>query len=310
MGNCSRRKFLRYGSTVVGSGVFGTAGCLGRATNEFGTNDDVDVPSPATPSYRRWLPEPSAVGPAGHEHYRSQSVSLAELRKSPDRKLSAFHRQRVEDRVGFLGVDDTVEQVVHLSGVGAMEAHVLMGRFDAGAVLQTVRDEGFSDVGTHREYEVVRRDGPTRAIAVADSAIVYGKQDDAIELVEAIVDTERGERPRYHQVSAPFASLTDAVGDAPVTAAETSDPAPRSNPEILQFEGSVGHATGRWLDDEVQYVRHVIRFEEEADSRVDTVRETLTGDGSFSAVEVRAEGKTVFVEGELEPDTSEATSSN
>ena len=181
-----------------------------------------------------------------------------------------------------------------------MRAHVVLGAFAADEVAEAVRERGFSDAGAHGKYRLFRRDDPARAVAVTDDAVLYGKHEDARVLVEAIADAAQGSRPRYHEVDEAFASLTETVGEPAVARVETTDPAPRANPEILQFEGSVGRATGRTIADGTEYVRHAVEFDEEADDRVGAIRETVADDEAFAAVEVSVEGKTVVVEGELD----------
>lgn len=301
MNEPSRRNFLKMGSSGVAVGLATVAGCLSRASNWGAQTAEASVPDPSEPAYRRWLPEPGSVGPTDHDHYRARYYSLAELREYPERKLSTFHRRRVRDEIGFLGVVDSADELLRLSGVGAMQAHVVRGQYDTDEVLRTVRENGFSHVENVGEYRVLRRNEPSRAVAVADSAVLYAKRDDAVELVEAIVDAARGHRPRYHEVDDTFASLSEAVGESTVTVVETTEPAPKSNPEILRFEGSVGHATGRTLADGTEYVRHAIEFTGPADAHVETVRETVSDDSSFATVDVFADGETVVVEGELDP---------
>lgn len=300
MNRSSRRTFLQRSLAGVTVGLATVSGCLGRATNWSGQTDEVSIPEPAVPSYRRWLPEPGSVGPANHDHYRAQYYSLAELRAHPDRKLSTFHRRRVRDETGFLDLGDSADELIRLSGVDSMLAYVIVGSYDADGVADAVRQNGFSDAGTYGKFSILRRNDPARVVAVFDSAVLYGKHDDAAGLVEAIIDAAEGNRPRYHEVDETFASLTEAVGESAVTEVETTEPAPHTNPEILQFEGSVGHATGRSLADGTEYVRHAIEFTEQADDHVEMVRETVRDDESFSAVEVFADEKTVFVHGELD----------
>lgn len=300
MNKSSRRTFLERSLTGVTVGLATVSGCLGRATNWSNQADEVSIPEPSVPSYRRWLPEPGSVGPTDHDYYRAQYYSLTELRANPDRKLSTFHRKRVRDETGFLDLGDSADELIRLSGIDSMRAYVVMGSYDADGVEESVRQNGFSDARTYGEYSILRRTDPARVVAVSDSAVLYGKHDDAAGLVEAIIDAAEGNRPRYHEVDERFASLTEAVGESAVTEAETTEPAPHTNPEILQFKGSVGHATGRSLADGTEYVRHAIEFTEQADDHVETVRETVGDDESFAAVEVFADEKTVFVDGELD----------
>lgn len=130
---------------------------------------------------------------------------------------------------------------------------------------------------------------------------MYGRQDDAVSLVKAIIDAERGDKRRYHEANESFRTLTETIGRPTVATASTSNPASKTVRRVLQFEGSVGHATGRSLAEDGEFVRHAIRFTDSAADRVDTVREVVSDQRDFTAIEVFAEGKTVLVDGKRTP---------
>ncbi|WP_202935094.1 hypothetical protein, partial [Halorussus amylolyticus] len=262
--------------------------------------DRVTIPESGDPSYRRWLPAPSAMDSFDSDHYRSRYLDLAALRKHSDRTISTFHRERVGAHLEFLGVGDSAEGMVSLSGVGSTEAYVVFGSYETDAVFESVRESDFSETGTDGEYRFLHRNDPSRTVAVGEDGVVYARDTDSESFVKAILDAERGDELRYHETDEAFASMTDVMGAPAVATAETTDPTSRPNPETLRFEGSVGHATGRSLADGTEYVRHAIRFADAADDRTETVRETVGDDDSFAEASVFAEDETVFLDAELE----------
>lgn len=118
------------------------AGC-----SAFPGSREVAFPATPAPTYRRWLPEPSAVGPSGHGHYRITYRSLSDLREYANRNLSAFHRGQVEEELKTLGIRESAERMVSLSTIKSVEAHVVRGSYDADTVSRIQQESDFPALG-------------------------------------------------------------------------------------------------------------------------------------------------------------------
>ena len=198
----SRRGFL------AGVGVVAGAGCVRRAQE---TATSVDYPETAPPTYRRWLPAPAAL-PGDVGDYDVMYVRLADVLANDDLPAGGASVRNLMTRTGRepLGIDPgRVEAVV---SVDLVRATVLQGSFDAAAVGAAAGRAGYRPAGGYRGVDCYEHRDRSRAVAVSDGAVVQTRHDRPVAFARRMVDADRGDVDRYHEVDAAFERMTDATG--------------------------------------------------------------------------------------------------
>lgn len=288
----TRRALLRQGAGTFAAGLTTlTAGCtsalppLGSA-QRFGR---VDVPSASAPTYRRWLPAPTAVG-LDDAHYAFLLRRPTSL-DYPAPVRFTTPRKRLLAELDHFGIGYANYDRLLRTPFGT----VLEG-FDPATVAATLTGSGYRRDGTYAGGEVfVRSDGRRRAV-VADGALVWASHrvHDRPN-VEVLVDARDGRLPRYHETSETVRRVTDVVGES----------------RMVEYVPPNGERTwasceGFRFDGEVAYHVRTFRYPEgETPPEAELRRRSKTGTVLTREVEntdFRVDGRLVTVEGRIPPD--------
>ncbi|MFB6171569.1 MAG: hypothetical protein ABEJ23_03480 [Haloarculaceae archaeon] len=273
--------------TLGSATLAATAGCLARARDAV---TSVSTPDPGPPDYRRWLPAPASL-PAEQADYDPSHLSLADLRDAGVYETATGTRNLFA-RSGrdYLGVDDAeIERVVKLS---VQHATVLQGSFAADPVAATLDATGYEPAGEHAGYRLFARTDTDHAVGVADGVAVLSRFDRPLDVVRAVIDAGRGARPRFHEASAAFARLSDALGGA--TLAWLFPDATGQGPE-----GAVANGTSTQFAGDRAFLRLVYLFASGSDVSAADVRSSVADgfvDDPFGSLDVAVEGDRATVE--------------
>lgn len=292
----TRRGLLRAAGAGVAAVAASTAGCvatlppLGRRVR-YGR---VDAPDPDPPSYRRWLPDPSAFqdppspdGPDGVVGLQSYTPgNMGGDVVGEDNHLPAKIATTFLDSVGV--PHDDLDRVTWFGPAWAVAVDL-----DRQAVGDTLADTGYEPAGTHRGHDLYHREDIPRALGVGDDGYVFVEGAGGLVDVRAVVDAATGAAPRYHETHEPFRLLSEAAGAAPFTMVGGGDPG----------DDHLAGALGFTFDaDGVYYVRTRVYPPGETPNE-SALRDELDdgGDGGFlhprdaREVDVQVDGRTATI---------------
>lgn len=206
----TRREFLGTGAATALTGLSaGAAGCLSGLPPLGGPQSygRVDVPPAADPSYRRWLPAPSALPDDRSRYTFAYGRPSAIAGDEPEEFLGRRAMAKVQlDHLG-LGYENYDRFLDTPFGT------VIEASFDPATVSDALEASGYGSQGSYRGFDLFARSDVTRRAAVGDGAVVWSSDrvHDAPD-VEALVAAAAGVESRYHEASDAFARVSDAVG--------------------------------------------------------------------------------------------------
>lgn len=183
----SRRHALRLGAATAGLGVTGgLAGCS-------------SVPLLGGSDYTAWLAEPGTVrdGADGYD-FRQMDVAAVRNREDAfDENTYARYEEREESTLDLVGLDfDDADRFVSYRGVTVADAS-----FERADVIDELGDEGFEEETDNGGYTIYAATNGFGAVGVGGGTLVFGGGDDAVDMVEAVIDTKNGEEDRYAAVN-------------------------------------------------------------------------------------------------------------
>jgi hypothetical protein len=287
----TRRALLRQGAgafaaslTTLGAGCTSAVPPLGSA-QRFGR---IDVPPASPPTYRRWLPAPSAIGLDG-SHYPFLLRRPTEL-DYPAPVRFTTPRKRLLAELDYFGAAYANYDRLLRTPFGT----VFEG-FDPATATATLTESGYRRDRTYEGGDVFVRSDVRRRAVVTDGALVWASHRvHDRPAVEALVDARDGRLPRYHEACEPFERVTDAVGESRmVEYVPPNDERTWASAEGFRFDGAVAYhvRTFRYPDGETP---------PEAELR----RRSKTGTVLTREVEntdFRVDGRLVTVEGRIPP---------
>jgi len=287
MAYLSRRKLLRRSGAALGVGVLTASS--GTATVTPGTALAPD----RAPTYRRWLPAPRTFRDA--DDYFARYVDVATIRAHDDVSVGEArglgYALGPPDHLGIPegSVDEVIQAGLYLGGV-------VLGTFDADAVVETLLGSSYERVGEYGGYD--RFEGSLgQRVAVRESAVVWASERLSGEYVEATIDARSGDAPRYHEERDAFAALTERVGRPTVLTTSAGDRAITEGPHT----NATGHALLWLLDGADAHRTQLLQFpDSEAAGAVDRAkfrRGSLGGAFTPPHIAVRQSGRTVRLDG-------------
>lgn len=203
----TRREALRLGGTALTAGLAGCSSLppLGSAVR-YGT---VDVPEATGPGgYRDWLPAPSAF-PGGAEVGDEYNVHVyvPPPTDAPTWARSNISRTLVATWTDHVGVHvDDVD--LALSGG---DVAVLLGNVDPAAVRDALADTRYERDGSYADVDLYARSDTPRVVGVRRGALVFAGGESGRESLQAAVDAQRGDVPRYQERDGDFAALVESA---------------------------------------------------------------------------------------------------
>ena len=211
----SRREYLRAGSVAVAASAVTSAGCL-EGLPPLGQRvryGRIDAPPPVdvAPTYRKWVPAPSAV-PESIEDLDIEMYMLpGRLGEEALGASFEFGNSIARSQSDYFGMAyDDYDRVVWLNGVFVVEATL-----DRTSVGETLVETGYEEAGTYRGSDLFARSDNSRTVAVGDDVIVFSSASESQQRVETVVDTGAGRLPRRHETDEGFATFTERVGHYP-----------------------------------------------------------------------------------------------
>lgn len=290
----SRRGVIRAG--VFGSAM-GLAGCL-DAADRVPVDVPADVPVIGGPGYTDWLPEPRVLGT---DHYQVAYLDVADVddnRHEFDRNLFDDIRS-VDEFLPGVEFEDLDELVI---GEATM---VASGDHDVGSVADELRDDGYRFETEYEGYEIYSLEN-VRAVGVGEDHLIVGAgvgDRSARTYVEIVIDTERGEEQRYHEVDADFEAITDALGGGTLHMVETYPREDETEPERGRFRNNVGTGVGWDVDGPTTDLDVVLAFRDEGDVHAGDVEEWLAAESLFEYaydLDVDEDGSLATVSGTID----------
>lgn len=212
-----------------GAAVAGLTGLSEFSAPFFGPPELPDTPEP---THRNWLPAPTTTpAPDGisrddWENKFSEpivAIDAESLRRHRERVPADFYAEwastgRVLDPAGL--PFDHVQEVIYRMNSGPI---VMTGDVSVADAVDTVRAGGYERYGEHRGFELYRRPGIGRYIAVADAGILWtwdysGADEPNVNepKLRAHIDAYRGAVPRRHEKSKSYRQFADSLGKTTV----------------------------------------------------------------------------------------------
>jgi hypothetical protein len=293
-GDGTRRGFLRAGTGLVAAGLTTlTAGCT-SALPPLGTGQRfgrVDVPPADEPTYRRWLPAPTAVDGFDGQQYRVLCRRPTAL-DYPAPVRFTTPRKRLLAELDHAGVGYASYDRLVRTPFGT----VLEGGFDPGTVATVLGESGYRRAGTDAGHEVFTRDDSPRRGVLTDEALVWSSHRvHRYPNVAALVDARENRVTRFHEADDAFRRVTDAVGESRMTEYIPPDGGRTwASAEAFRFDGNTAY-----------HVRTFRYPEGETPPEADLRRRSKTGTILTREVEntdFRIDGRLVTVEGRITPE--------
>jgi len=294
----NRRDLLRAGGLALATGLTAaSAGCvatlppLGRKV-QYGR---VDAPDVGEPTYRGWLPAPSAFETEHIDDDYTVSATVpgeVGLRGS-DRTIS-MPRSMLSPWMDYYGIEyDAYDRVVRAGPAVVAEADV-----DRDVVRETLAPTGYEPAGEYRGYELFERPDRPRAVAVGDEAIVTAGGDAPARNARVFVDAGRGDVTPYHEVDEDFRRITGAAGDSPFVWLFSWRTAPEHSFETVyttlsfRFDEEAAYVVEHWLLEDADGVteRDVKEALNERTRAQDAFSVDVTLEGRLATVEMRGDG--------------------
>lgn len=313
----SRRAMLRRGSTILGTGLVGIAGCVGRQADDRGTtrpgtseSDGSATPTgsptraPWTgPAFGRWLPAPGTAVP--DRPYLFWALALTEFAEHLG-GLPRNTRQAIDAAWGPLPLDwRSVPTLLMFPA-----AHVIMADINRTAVVGTVTDAGgWSEAGTYEGYTVIEPVDEGRTLAISDGVVVtargFGADRPPTATARGIIDTRLGRMDRYPGVNASLDALIAAFGDGFIRHWRPRAAFGERPQDEATFDGQVGLGRhGEFIEGTTAAVEQYYVFERAEAVDLDAVQDFVSdrrGEGgqfaAWSDVTYRQEGRLAVVQG-------------
>ncbi|RXK46462.1 hypothetical protein [Halorientalis pallida] len=205
------------------------------------------------------------------------------------------------------------------------EGRVLTGSYDTAEVVAELEDDASTEYesdGSYSGYELyvpADRDTPSQAVAVSDSAIVFGQRVEpgfgadwdavaATDVVEGIIDTKGGSGTRAVNENEDLSTLVNTLNSGTNVSGGTRDEvgSGRAGAETGVFEGQVASGQSWTVDGDTTSRQWVFVFDSEGDvdtGDVDDWIEANDTGGAFTRarnVNVNQNGRTAVVTAEID----------
>jgi len=208
----SRRAAIKLGAATAGVGAMGgLAGCSSIPFVGGGAN------------YTNWLAEPGVI--ADSDNYRFTWTDAQQVRNNEDNFDSDTYDNYEsfnEDRLDQAGLDyDDVNTFLSFQGVTVVDAS-----FNQDDVGDELEDNDFDDDTDHEGYTIYLSESEFQAVGVSGNDLVYGRrngENDAVEIVEAAIDTNNGDEDRYVDENDDFSELTSNLSTGTFTSGGSID---------------------------------------------------------------------------------------
>lgn len=292
----TRRRVLRTGAATAG--LLATSSLAGCGILGGGGG-----------AYSEWLPAPDEIESGDHSTFTLRKPkSIAENEDNFDEELF----DRVES--DFDVIDADFDEITSAFGMGPMA--VFEGEYEESAVIEQLEDD--SD-GTYEEDDEVSgykvfipedADNPAEAFGVSGSTVVRTRQsgnDDAVDILETVLETKNGEGTRYTEDNEDFGKLADELGSGTFVVGGSQEEIDDGNPASGSFDNQVAAGARLQVNGETTDAKYV-RVLEEADDYddgdvEDWIEDTLEErDAELQEPSQSTSGRAVVVTGTIDTD--------
>ncbi|SNZ17717.1 hypothetical protein SAMN06269185_3101 [Natronoarchaeum philippinense] len=207
----SRRRLLRRtvaGAAAASSGAL--AGCSGILSSDDASDTGTALAPEREPTYRQWFPSPE-VPENGLDFVGYWYLDVRALAAHEDRLPEPLYRWLANLRGGQDALGISFEDIDAVIDPMPLWISVVVGSYDADAVIETLLGTGYEESGTRGDFALFEGSLGQRA-AVKDGAVVWQHEFADDDLLDAVVDARRGEVQRLHEYSDAAAALTEAIG--------------------------------------------------------------------------------------------------
>ena len=302
----TRRRLLKQSGYVAGTATLvGLGGCIGPAGAPIGTQ-----PAQSSGAFHQWVPEPGTTADRDHyQFYRLEPEPIDEYNDElTDDAFAAF--ESFAAPLTFLDVD--FDEMTEL--IVAPASWVVRGDYEVEDVIEELEDEDFDDDDELEGYELFVDDRTEKfAAGVSSDSIVVGQrttEEDALDVVEALIETSVGEDDSYYAEEDAMATAVDALDPGVFFTARTHE----ERDETVAIRGEFEHAKA-WglaldLTDGEAMTRWAVVFEDADDIDTEEIETWIeTAFESFEDPEQSEAERTVVVEAGRDIDEVEAYSS-
>jgi len=132
------------------------------------------------------------------------------------------YENRNEDRLDLAGLDfEDVNTFLGFQSVTVVDAS-----FNQSDVTDELEDNDFEEDTDHEGYTIFLHENEYQAVGVSGGALVYGRENgenDAVEVIEAAVNTKKGNEDRYESENEDFDELTSTMSTGTFMNGRTMD---------------------------------------------------------------------------------------
>jgi len=292
----SRRDLLRRaGAGAAASSLGALAGCSGVLPSDDAPEPDTALAPDRDPTYRRWVPSPE-VPEDGLDFVGYWYLDVRALRAHEDQLPESLYKRFANVRGGQDAFGIAFEDIEAVINPMPLWTSVVVGSYDADAVVETLLGTGYEEMGTRGEFTLFEGTLGQRA-AVKDGAVIWTHELYGNDLLEAVIDAHRGEVPRLHEYSDAAAALTEAIGRPDRIQSSVGVDAE----ERLEITRANGYAQLTDFDGERSHESFVVQFPEAQQAEAldesvlrDAIGDRLSGDGVDA---VRTDGRRIRLDG-------------
>jgi hypothetical protein len=147
---------------------------------------------------------------------------------APEKFVSAQAHEKAQ--LDYFGIGfESYDQLID-TGVGT----VIEAPFERASVVETLADSGYEQTGEYQGYTLFARSDVPRRAAVGDSVVAWtSAYHHKRPNIEALIDAENGDRPRYHEENQAFSRLVTAAGSNPYLGVNTAIHDPTGRPAMV-----------------------------------------------------------------------------
>lgn len=289
-----RRDLLAAGGTALAGVASSLAGCsalppLGERV-QYGR---VDAPEPAAPTYREWLPAPSALPDDAsstlRDGYGLTTSTPSKLRESVLGARPTLPGAFLTGTLDYFGVGiENYDFVLYTGDVAVLEGDV-----DLDVVAAALDGTGYERADSVAGYDLFTRSDAARAVGVRDGRVLFSRGSSPTADVRTVEETRRGEYPRYHERNSEFETLSSAVGARPWTSFSLKAPTAREDGDPIGVGDSLDY------DEDSVYSYHVLLYPDDVDVTERRIKQRLSEWGRALAsrsVEIEIDGQLAIVE--------------
>lgn len=304
--DATRRRLL---TSAIGGITLGVAGCADQATELAGGGSEDERTEPETEGptsetegstdYTAWLLAPAAYDT---DHYVVDVRRPSEIlthQEAFDEDATILREVR---GAGDLFANSETEMLLNAGTLSSLEFTVVVGGYEVDeveAAITSDSDFDLEEAGSLHGFTLYQADEGNDPVAVSEDAVVISEHR---TMMDPAIEAWAGERERYADVSDPFGTVVDALGDGTSIKAQTYDPDDHQLEEYVP--GAIASGSRLRVDGDTTEYSGALVFEDSPS--VETVRNRLGETEYFASVrdvDVRTEGRTAVVSGTMDTDS-------